>query len=106
MKTKCPICRNEIDVIVKGRSSGQNRYGHGIVFDLLADHTGYTVDQVKTWLKKEFGYVEYVRIGDKMLEIPRSTATFSTSEWEDFMSKTRMLGSELGVYIPEPHESK
>jgi hypothetical protein len=39
------------------------------------------------------------------MKIPRSTATLSTLEMEDYLARVREFASmELGCYIPEPNE--
>ena len=92
---RCPQCRFEIKkkLTEKQRSSPQNRYFHGVVLPLLADHTGYTDDEMKGVVKYKFGI--------------KSTAELTTAEFEDFCSRIRMWASrDLECWIPEPNETE
>ena len=91
MKT-CPNCgfilRTE-----KSRSIPENNYLHGVVLPILAQHTGYTAQEMKAVLKWHFNI--------------KSTSQLSTAEFEAFMSKIRMWASDpdgLNCYIPMPNE--
>lgn len=85
------------------RSNKQNRYAYGVCLQLLSEHTGHTTDELKQYLKKEFGWVKVIQVGGKAVEVLRSTSDMDTAEFEKFMSQIRMLGDTLGVYIPEPN---
>ena len=104
----------EVNVTVKPfkkyRSSEQNRYFHGVVLPLIADHLGdinldTTKDLLKSMFLKEQRMIKTKK--DKMKEVTviRGSRELSTKEFEEFMSKVRMWASmELGISIPEPHE--
>jgi hypothetical protein len=84
----------------KDRSNEQNRYMWGVVYKIMADYTGHSEEEIHEAMKYEF----LTDKGSKM-KIPRSTATLSTLEMEDYLSKVREFASmELGCYIPEPNE--
>jgi hypothetical protein len=85
------------------RSNGQNRYFYGQVLQMLSDHTGYTVEELKQWLKKEFGWTKVIVLGGKQVEVLRSSADMSTAEFEKFMTQIRMLADTLGCHIAEPN---
>lgn len=85
------------------RSDRQNRYAYGVVLQMLSDHTGHTVGELKEYLKREFGWTKVIEINGKAIEVLRSTADLDTGEFEKFMSQIRMLGDTLGVTIPEPN---
>ena len=103
MKVSCPHCKNQFEHFVKPRSNNQNRYAHGIALQTLSDYTGFTVQEVKEVLKKEFGFTRLIELNGKTVEVLRSTADFSSAEFEDFMSKTRMFAAQMGCMIPEPN---
>lgn len=87
----------------KRRSNQQNRYGHGVLLKQLSEHTGFTVTELKELAKKDLGLVRYVeRKNGAMVELTRSSATFTTTEWEQFMVRLRQMGDEAGIYINEP----
>lgn len=49
----CKYCGKPNDL--KKRSNDQNAYLH-LLFGKIAEHTGYTLDEVKCLMKIEFGY--------------------------------------------------
>ena len=92
-----------IDLILRKRTSQrsdqQNRYYHGVVIKLLAEHTGYTTDEMHENLKRLFLSTKdehgLIRIG--------STATLKTLEFKDYLDRIiRWAAIDLGVPIPEP----
>lgn len=98
---KCPNCK--IEIYIKPRSGNQNRYAHGVALQALSEYTGFTIQEVKEVLKREFGFTRVIMINNKPVEVLRSTADFSSAEFEDFMSKTRMFAAQMGCQIPEPN---
>jgi hypothetical protein len=90
---RCPACGfvSKRKLTDKQRSSPQNRYFHGVMVPILAEHTGYTDSEMKGVIKWKFKI--------------KSTAELSTAEFEKFMSAVRMWASrDLSCYIPEPNE--
>lgn len=83
------------------RSNQQNRYAHGVVFKLIADATGYTVDEAKEAMKWQFLREEH----DILPPTVRSTSSLNTMEMEEFIESCRRWASDfLGLYIPLPNE--
>jgi hypothetical protein len=84
------------------RSSEQNRYWHGVVVALLAEHCGYTRDEMHEALKARFLGQEdlsrgLIRIG--------STAKLTTLEFADLVDRVVLWAAEeLGVVIPLPEK--
>ena len=95
----------DVEVIIrvpkKNRSNPQNRYYWAVPIQLLSEATGYTTDEIHDALRMLF-------LLDKDRKVPtlRSTASLTTIEFEEYMSKIRTWASmELGCYIPEPNEA-
>jgi hypothetical protein len=73
------------------RSLNQNRYYHGVVVRVLADHWALTDQQAHELIKKEFGV--------------RSTAVLETAQFEDFLERVRAWAlTDHGVTVPMPGE--
>jgi hypothetical protein len=72
---------------------------------MLSEHTGHSVEELKQALKKEFGWTKVITLNGKQVEILRSSADLSTAEFEKFMTQIRMVGDQLGCYIAEPNSS-
>lgn len=85
----------------KPRSNQQNRYMHGVIFKLIGQEIGDSVEEVKSAMKTKF--LKYETAGG--LEAIRDTSDLSTVELEDFNEKVRRWASSfLNVYIPLPNE--
>lgn len=85
----------------KPRSNDQNRYMHGVIFKMISDEIGDSVNEVKSAMKTKF--LKYETAGG--LEAIRDTSDLSTVELEDFNEKCRRWASSfLNVYIPLPNE--
>lgn len=85
------------------RSDGQNRYWHGVVVPMFAEHCGYEVDEMKDVLAlrlipKEITDMETgeVRI------VPGHTSELNTKEFNDLIERAQRLGAEMGIVIPDP----
>jgi hypothetical protein len=71
------------------------------VFKLIADATGYSLDEAKDAMRWLFLREEH----DILPPTVRSTTELDTQEFEEFMAACRRWASEfLGLYIPEPNE--
>jgi len=94
-----------VEVIVRKvrsqRSGKQNRYYWPVVVGLLAEHCGYTPEEMHEALKWKFLRTEV----DSPLPTVRSTTSLSTVEFEEYQEQIRIwASSDLGVYIPLPNE--
>lgn len=82
------------------RSLNQNSYYWGVVVTILADETGYTIDEVHQELGGMF--LRYVKSGK---EFVRSTATLDTLEFEKYLEQCRKWAwNDLNITIPLPNE--
>lgn len=85
------------------RSDQQSRYYWGVVVAILADHCGYTPEEMHDSLKLMF-------LRDRANEKPglvrvRSTTALDTREFSEYVdSIKRFAASDLRVYIPDPGE--
>lgn len=90
-----------IEAKKKYRSGLQNRYAHGVVFPMIAECMGCTMEEGKDALKFEF----LRKPLDCGKWTTRQTSTLTTKEFEDFLEKCRMLASQMfDCYVPEPNE--
>ncbi len=84
------------------RSSQQNRYLHGVVIPMLAEHCGYEPFEMKDALKWRFLQTHT----DGKLPSVRSTADLNTAEFAEFTEQCRRLAAELGCVIPDPQTAE
>lgn len=100
----------EVTVIVKPfkkyvpRSNQQNRYYHGVILPLLADHTGYSTNELHEILKRMFNGKTIAIKGTGYI-VGQSTTELTTEEMEHYLGQIRDWASiELGCYLPNPNE--
>ena len=89
-----------VGAFVKRRSNRQNRYLWGVVYKLLAEHTGHTVDEVHDACKAKFCAPKEV-CG---VMVSGDTKSLDTVELEEYAMRVRVWCSELGLYVPKPNE--
>lgn len=93
---------HEVEVEVRKRrskrSGQQNKYWHGVVVALLAEHCGYSKDEMHEALKAKFLATEDLALG--LIKIG-STAKLSTAGFADLIDRVSLWAAEdLGVIIP------
>lgn len=86
------------------RSGAQNAYWHAVPVDLIAEHCGYTHDQMHYALLGEWGgYID----GPHGKPVPRcaSSSKLTTEEFSKLIEWVLIWGpAEMGVIIPSPNE--
>lgn len=94
------------------RSSPQNRYYHGVVCKEITlrlrelGHTWINDDDVHELLKLKFNYEQVVSEHGEVLELPKSTATLTKTQFAEYVDKIRMWASDfLSIQIPGPNEN-
>jgi hypothetical protein len=83
------------------RSDRQNRAYFGLCVSILAQHCGYSQDEMHEALAWKF--LARDEAGDP-LPRRRSTTSLTVAEFEDYARQIRQLGAEMGCDIPEPNE--
>ena len=92
--------RISVELERSGRSNAQNRYFHGVIVQMISDHTGYEPEEVKAILKSMFLKAE--RDGR---EYVRETHRLDTAEMAEFTDRCiRWAAVELQMVIPSPNE--
>ncbi len=82
------------------RSNQQNKYWWGVVIPLLAEHCGYSHDEMHEAIKAKFLGTEDMSRG--LLRIG-STTKLSTLEFAELTDRVIVWAAgELGVVIPQP----
>jgi hypothetical protein len=106
--------RLTIEKIKKKRSSQQNRYLWGCVYEIAQEafseqgHIGVTKDEVHEFLKNRFlsnGKEVASRETGEVIKMGSTTTTLSTVEFMDYVTQIQQFFSEFfNVNIPDPHE--
>jgi len=91
-----------INILVpKKRTKAQNDYYWGVVIKIMSEKLGYLAQELhEALLMKVFGTKEVMGY---YLPNKRSKE-LTTQEFEDYLTKVRMLASEMGIFIPLPNE--
>ena len=83
------------------RTNPQNAKLHAMFRDLSA-HTGFSEQEVKDWLKLEYGPKKVVQIGDTVKSIPKGTSEYTREEFSDFIDRVFQVGAEIDcVFLEE-----
>ena len=104
MNFTCKYCGMLNDV--SKRSNNQNAYLH-LIFNKIADHTGYTLDEVKCLMKIEFGHFTESankRTGETFL-IYHETSKMDKKTFTEFTENVLLFAnSKLNLNILSPEE--
>lgn len=94
-----------VEIERQKRSNNQNRYWHGVVIPLFAEHCGEHVDDMKDILALTLIPREVVDLttGETRI-IPGHTSKLTTKEFNVLIEKAQQLGATMGIYIPDPNE--
>lgn len=85
----------------KRRSKNQNRYLWGIIYPIVSESTGYTVDEVHDAMKWLFLKVHR----DGLPDTVKSTADLDTAEFTQYIESIKVWAAqEFGAYIPASEE--
>lgn len=90
------------------RSIDQNAKIH-VMIRALAEHTGYSENEMKLIVKSQYGPYKrvYVKHKDEATtsplsrEIPKSTTEYTRPECSDFIERLYQLGAEIGCTFSE-----
>lgn len=89
----------------ESRSSAQNRYWHGVVVPLFAEHCGYEFEEAKDALALELIPVEIIDMTTgEVCKVPGHTSALNTKQFNEMIKRSQQLGARMGIYIPDPGE--
>lgn len=85
------------------RSSSQNRFWHGVVIPLFAEHCGYELDEMKDALALRLipKTVVDLETGEERI-VPGHTSALNTKGFNDLIERAQRLAAEMGIVIPDP----
>lgn len=87
------------------RSSQQNRFWHGVVIPLFAEHCGYDFEDMKDALALELLPREVVDVKTgEVHKVPGHTSSLTTKEFNELIERAQRLGASMGIYVPDPNE--
>ena len=93
-----------IEIEQRKRSHAQNRFWHGIVIPLFAEHCGNSLAEMKDALSLELIPRTVHALDGTEKTIPGHTSSLSVEQFNDLIARAQQLGAEMGIYIPDPNE--
>ena len=89
------------------RSVEQNAYLHAVPLKLIAEHTGYSIDELKDYLLMEaFGTIEKDVMGTQIVRPAKRSSDLNTKEFSWFIEWIAAWAmNTLGLLIPMPNET-
>lgn len=87
----------ELKKITQKRTLLLNKYLH-VCITLYAIHFGYSLDEAKTYLKRQCGFMVYEKNGCKFL---KQTSKLDNNDCSKFVEWIRNFSSQNGCYIPD-----
>ena len=94
------LCR--IERPTRHRTGPQNRFWHGVVIPLFAEHCGYRESEMKDVLALKLIPVQVLAMDGTERTVPGHTSTLSVAEFNDLISQAQQLGAEMDILIPDP----
>lgn len=93
------------EVIREKRSNAQNRFWHGVVIPLFAEHCGYEFEEMKDALALELLPKEVVDMKTGEVKVVSGhTSEQNTKQFKELIERAQRLGAEMGIDIPDPGE--
>ena len=86
----------ELKKCMKPRTLQQNKFLH-LLITLFAIETGYTLDEMKTLLKRKCDFMVYEKSGEKFL---KKTSDLDVPELASFITWIRNYAGMQGIYLP------
>lgn len=77
------------------RSEEQHRRLFGHLYKALANHTGYSVDEVHELMKFKF-LREMKEVGGQKIDVTKSTKKMTIQEMVEYQQKIEQWGAEIG----------
>lgn len=102
-----PECDVSVDVKIEKptRTSAQNRFYHGVVIPLFAQHCGYDVAEMKDALALHLIPKDITDFQTGVTTtVPGHTSQLTVAEFADLIERAQRLGAEMGIVIPDPEE--
>ncbi|GAF92833.1 unnamed protein product, partial [marine sediment metagenome] len=91
-------CTIELKEIRKPRTIQQNKYLH-VIISLFAIETGYTLEEMKTILKRKCDFMRYKKNDQTFLKPSSQLDTKELTDWIDWI---RNLAGQAEFYLPSP----
>lgn len=92
-----------IEPYKKRRSLSANRY-LWVIYELIAEHTGHSAEEIHEAMKHEHLPRKWVTIKGRDIQIPVSTTELDTFDFSIYVEKVMAEATCLGIVIPTREE--
>ena len=88
------------------RSLKANAYLWGVVYEVLAEWSGHSPEEIHEAMKMTFLPRRQLTIKatGEVMDIPGSTATLDSEAFSDYVSRVKLFAAESGCHVPDPDE--
>lgn len=86
------------------RTDAQNRFWHGVVIPLFAEHTGESFEEAKRTLALELIPEETRKLDGTIVTTAGHTSDLNVAQFNDLIKRAQELGARYDIYIPDPGE--
>lgn len=93
-----------VETFDEKRSAAQNRYWHGVVIPLFADHCGERFADMKDTLALHLIPKTVKALDGSEHKVPGHTSDLTVKEFNELIERAQQLGAEMDIYIPDPGE--
>jgi len=92
---------HEVEIKKPNRSRSQNNL-YWSWLSILADWTGYTKDEMHTFLAVSFLGQETIQVNGHSITVARSTRNLKVNEFSDYLIEIEAWAHEHGIVLPHP----
>jgi len=87
------------------RSVRQNAYLWGVVYSMIAEHTGHSPKDMHAYFSSKF-LTEVIVVADQTVVVTKSTTALKTSEFNEYIEKVKKLACvQFDAFeFPDPNE--
>jgi len=87
------------------RTHQQNSYLHGVLFKMIAEHTGYSIQEAKNKVKCEIGFYDEIKVKGEKVLIMKETSKLNKKDFGEFVDSVRIFAMErLDLNLPLPSD--
>lgn len=82
------------------RSLDQNAYLWGVVYKVIADHTGYSETEVHEVFKRMFLPPRFIKWKGREIKLPNTTTELNKAEFGEYITRIQAEVADMGITIP------
>ena len=96
--------RIQIEEVRRSKTQGQLGYLFGVCYPLIAEHTGYTIEETHSLMKKLYLPRKFIMWRGREIELEPSIKPSTSKELSEFITNVINEAGEMNINIPPPDE--